>query len=414
MTVNYNPRIVTDGLVVYLDPANVKGYDEYENLRLYSEQFDNSAWTKSNATITANSTIAPDGTQTADALIENTTQSVGHAVSQGITYVTNQTYTASCYFKSYPGPITRNVRLQLGNASVFGTDTYININLQTGTISASSGSPSDTNITNMGNGWYRASITKQYTGPGVTSSPSIIIISTTSTSLYTDADGLSGIYLWGAQFENGSLSDYYATTTTAKTRGTSIIDLSGNSYNATLQNGVTYNTSSLGYLIFDGADDYAFINASYASFSDYNQQITVEAWVNFPTTPSDKAIVFRDGGQSTDYGLRTGSGGEIQAFFGKDATTSVSQSPALITNVWYQLNAVWSGTSALYINGQLSATNSQTLSGATDNTGNMLIARRGTGTYTSMRISAIKVYNRALTASEIRQNFNALRGRFNV
>jgi hypothetical protein len=188
------------------------------NMRLWSESFDNAAWTKVQSSITANATTAPDGTLTADALIENTTPSTGHFVTQNITFVTGRTYTASCYFKLYPGPITRYARLQLGSATVFGGDTYININLAAGTITATVGSPSASGITNEGNGWYRAWLTKQYTGGGITTGSATQIISTTGTGLYTDADGLSGIYIWGAQYEEGSLSDYDPTGPNAATR----------------------------------------------------------------------------------------------------------------------------------------------------------------------------------------------------
>jgi hypothetical protein len=44
-----------------------------QNLLLYSQEFDNAAWTKTSTTVTANSTTAPDGTTTADTLIPNTT-----------------------------------------------------------------------------------------------------------------------------------------------------------------------------------------------------------------------------------------------------------------------------------------------------------------------------------------------------
>ena len=178
------------------------------NLRTWSESFDDASWTKAQTSIIANATTAPDGTPTADALIENTTQSVSHNINKSFTFVTNRTYTHSCYFKLYPGPITRHVRLQLGNAAVFGTDTYIRINLTTGTIGTTSGTPSATGITGVGNGWYRAWITKEYTGAGVTSTPSILLCNTSNAALYTDADGQSGAYLWGDQFEEGSLTAY--------------------------------------------------------------------------------------------------------------------------------------------------------------------------------------------------------------
>ena len=47
------------------------------NLLTYSEQFDNAAWTKSGVTVTANTTISPDGTQNADKLTINNDDSSG-------------------------------------------------------------------------------------------------------------------------------------------------------------------------------------------------------------------------------------------------------------------------------------------------------------------------------------------------
>jgi hypothetical protein len=185
------------------------------NLRQWSEEFDNASWTKVQASITLNATTAPNGTLTADALIENTTPSTGHQVTQNVTYVTGKTYTHSCYFKLYPGPITRYARLQLGSTTVFGTDVYANINLATGTVINTPGLGATASVTNAGNGWYRASITLQYTGAGVTTGPAIQIVSTGGSALYTDADGLSGIYIWGAQWEESATVGEYIPTTSA-------------------------------------------------------------------------------------------------------------------------------------------------------------------------------------------------------
>lgn len=182
------------------------------NQRLWSEAFDNAYWTKSNASITANATTAPNGTNTADALIENTTNSVGHSVERTTTFVTGRTYTHSCYVKSYPGPTTRYARIQLGNTTVFGGDTYINVNLATGAVLNTPPSGTTYTVTAEGNGWYRASITRQYTGAGTTQAPNIQIINTSGIGLFTGADGLSGIYIWGAQWEEASAVTAYEAT----------------------------------------------------------------------------------------------------------------------------------------------------------------------------------------------------------
>jgi hypothetical protein len=67
------------------------------NLLQYSEQFDNAAWTKSNVTITANDTTAPNGTTTADKIA----QTAGGYVNGNATGSGNNTYTFSVYLKAF-------------------------------------------------------------------------------------------------------------------------------------------------------------------------------------------------------------------------------------------------------------------------------------------------------------------------
>jgi len=69
------------------------------NLLTFSEQFDNAAWTKTNATITANSTTAPDETLTADKLVENASTG-DHRTFQGFTVSSGVVYTFSVYLKN--------------------------------------------------------------------------------------------------------------------------------------------------------------------------------------------------------------------------------------------------------------------------------------------------------------------------
>jgi len=71
------------------------------NLILWSQDLDNAYWTKTNVTITANSTIAPDGTSTADTITDTATNSF-HAISEGTnaTFVNGFTYAFSKYVKA--------------------------------------------------------------------------------------------------------------------------------------------------------------------------------------------------------------------------------------------------------------------------------------------------------------------------
>jgi hypothetical protein len=68
------------------------------NLFTYSEQFDNAAWTKSGATITANATTSPDGTTNADSFIGNGSNAE-HSILQSLSFIGGTTYTISFYAK---------------------------------------------------------------------------------------------------------------------------------------------------------------------------------------------------------------------------------------------------------------------------------------------------------------------------
>jgi hypothetical protein len=85
-----------------------------------------------------------------------------------------------------------------------------------------------------------------------------------------------------------------------------------------------------------------------------------------------------------------------------------------LLNIWHHVVATYDGTTLrLYRNGvQL---NSTTSTGNITNTSKTLeIGRRGGGSYFNGRLNGQKVYNKALSASEIQQNFNALKGRFGI
>lgn len=172
------------------------------NLFDYSEQFDNAAWTKGNATITANSIASPDGLTTADTLVENTATSA-HNIAEAFSWVAGTVYTLSIYAKEQSD---RNIRLTLPTAQ-FGGVTSIAIfdttNGQVLSVSAGVTAQSES----VGNGWFRFSISKAAT---VTASGSVDIrlVEGTNVSTYL-GDGVSGVYIWGAQLEVGSAPTAY-------------------------------------------------------------------------------------------------------------------------------------------------------------------------------------------------------------
>ena len=155
------------------------------NLLTYSEQFNDGAWTKLNTTVTANAGVAPDGTTTADKLVENSATDF-HTVRPTTSVGTvGATEILSVYAKAAERSW---FALQLGSSRT----AYFN--LSAGTIGTTSASTTAT-ITALANGWYRCSIAGERVA---TQGNQIILASGDNVPSYT-GDGTSGILIWGEQ-----------------------------------------------------------------------------------------------------------------------------------------------------------------------------------------------------------------------
>ena len=168
------------------------------NLLTYSEQFDNAAWVKTRATVTGasiNAAVAPNGTVTADNLVEDSTASNTHFISSAAASVTSgAAYTASLYVKLGQ----RNVSLSLPSGA-FGANVRYTYDLTAGTATQNvAGTGDSATITQISNGWWRVTLTATATA-STTAAVTVYLISGTAVS-YT-GDGTSGLYLWGAQLE---------------------------------------------------------------------------------------------------------------------------------------------------------------------------------------------------------------------
>lgn len=170
------------------------------NSYLRSQELDNAIWTKTRGSITANAGGAPDGTVTADLFTENTATG-SHDIRQGYTSVSGNIYTISIHAKA-------NGRSRL-DVYVAGPNKTAFFDLSNGSIIG--GNAIDKKIEDKGNGWYRCSLVVQATSTAVNA---IWILNNGSTQNYT-GDGVSGMYLWGAQLEQGLVARTYIETTTA-------------------------------------------------------------------------------------------------------------------------------------------------------------------------------------------------------
>lgn len=178
---------------------------------LWSEDFSNAAWTKTNVTVTADAVVAPDGSLTADQLVENTATAV-HLTSQvpGATPADSATVTLSVYVKAAGRDF---FWLETRTKAVTFPNAYFN--LATGVVAATFNGASAT-ITPAGDGWYRCTLTADVlTGAGSPQFTCGLAVAATFAGRTYLGDGSSGVYLWGAQYEVGGAATSYIPTTSA-------------------------------------------------------------------------------------------------------------------------------------------------------------------------------------------------------
>ena len=145
------------------------------NLVTYSEQFDNAAWTKNGGTITANTTISPDGTQNADTL---TGASGNYRIYQIVGGLSSIDYTFSVFAKKGTANLIWFDFINVGDGPSF--------NFTTKAWSSASGWV--TSYEEHANGWFRLIATKAS--------------NTTSAGLGIKVGAVNEtVYLWGAQME---------------------------------------------------------------------------------------------------------------------------------------------------------------------------------------------------------------------
>ena len=214
-------------------------------------------------------------------------------------------------------------------------------------------------------------------------------------------------------------------------------DLSGNANNCTLVNGPTYSTSQGGGIQFDATDDYATIPDS--SSIDLTS-LTISLWFNrgdiLTLAAGDQQNFFLKGNTNAVGGDQkcpqvslfgpTGGGeyGWAAGSLGGGGGNIYPPSQVLFANQWYNLvfTHVSTNTPIPYLNG-VKQTN-WTATGASNplvpNTWRATIcgdAERSAGNRTASFngiMSIVQLYNRALSETEVLQNWNALKGRFGL
>ena len=186
-------RVNSDGLVELVP----------YNLLTYSEQFDNAAWSKINASVTANAATSPDGALTADKMVSISANTGSKRFEQTFSAVSGTTYTVSAYFKADGW----NFAFFNAPEAQFTTRGDLFLNLTNGTLS---GSTSLGSVESVGNGWYRLKYTRIATASGSTS---FRFGFSDTASISSTGDGTNGVLIWGAQLNEGAIKPYLKTET---------------------------------------------------------------------------------------------------------------------------------------------------------------------------------------------------------
>jgi hypothetical protein len=197
----------------------------------------------------------------------------------------------------------------------------------------------------------------------------------------------------------------------------SIIDLSGNNNNGLLGNGTTsdmplFDVYNKGNLNFDGTND-AVIIAN--NFLPTNSSFSISTWVKIKIVRTSALIdSMNDSAAYDGFALWITSGGKFIFYILKNTVTSITSLQSYSTDTWYNVVAIYNqSTIAIYINGVLDVSTAYS-SGFDVGTANIGLGRRGANSNdpTSCNIAQVSFYNRGLSATEISQNYETQKSRF--
>ena len=410
MGVSGGPNVVTDGLVLDLDAANAQSYPNYYNLMLNTQTFSSGSYAGQGLNTTGNPAwvnvgTAPDGTNTSFALIP-TSGSALHRFYYTFQYISGSVYTFSCYAKA--GNRTQ-FAAQLSFTALGSNWRTATFNLVgTGSVASSNGNAGvSPTIINVGNGWYRCTFTNICT----TNSSDQLAFGYNCNNY--NGDGTTDIEVWGAQMNLGTTALPYQQVTTYPTRW---LDLSPTFASSSLINGSYYNIYSIPTkaMTFDGVDDYT----TCAPYKTGNNNLTISLWSKIITALSGDrvTIIFgKDGTTNECLGLyyRASSNYLRVTMWGADPP-DYNTSFVKDTN-WHNDVMVYNNNTVLvYRDGVADANGAQ--SRTLNFTLNRLLigAALAASTYANVSVSNVIMYNRALSASEILQNYNATKTRFGL
>jgi hypothetical protein len=368
---------------------NVLGYSERENLLTYSEELDNTAWNKIRATVTKNTTLAPNGELTGNTLLADDTEDTSHNIydTTSVTLEDNTYYTHSVYlkYKDYQW-------IRLASRDKAGNIKYQHFDILNGVKGGVSGVGDiiDSSIEAAGYGWYRCSITTD-SESGATAPIFYYYLASSSISITIagNVEG-TGTYLWGSHLHKTAASDEYVKTTSALIQGIQLanpidtaLDILGN----TLQ--YPKPRLSAKYTGYTGTWDgtaYALMDSTVTSVGDFT--------IEFVCNPTSFAAIMCVVGYSTANAVRIITGGEINLYIAATGYSSTITLTAGVDN-YVKIERIDGNYDLTITNLSTGITETETVTAVTTNFPLSEIGSRSVGVtqvFTGT-INYIKIYN---------------------
>jgi hypothetical protein len=194
--------------------------------------------------------------------------------------------------------------------------------------------------------------------------------------------------------------------------GATWFDLSGNERNLTLFNSPTFDSANAGSFIFDGVDDYAKSTDNGIGIGA-DLPHSIELWANFSVITGTRWWLMVLGQYSTGAHHWIGTSASNPAFGVWSGLSQVS--PNLIgINNWLNITLTFDGVTLTgYVNGIFQESAAASEFNFTNSDFTIGLAIGAEADYNG-KVSIAKIYNRGLTANEVTQNFEALRGRYGI
>ena len=394
-TVNNGPQIVRSGLVLNLDASYMRSYSP----NVMPNPTDIFAWCGGAGLNSC--TISRDTSMT---------RQYG-SIPLKMTVTGNDAYIVS-YANSFWN------LAPAANGQVWTVSVYVKASVATSGELFLFGADSSGNYGGAGTygGSAAISITTSWTRVSASFTISGVNVAYVQVRLDGPNSGGSGQTIWwdGLQVERASsattFNPYYIGDTIWR-------DISGGGYNGTLTNGPLFNTSNKGNILFDGTNDN--IQLGTASTFLPTSGITINSWAKTNVTGVYKKLfVTVTSGLSSITGIYFSLGPSPDNVYLGIITNNGNQYATSTTNPSTSLFSNFCGTYdganiKLYLNGVLIATKAQT--GTIVNTGIARISGYDSNTEVwDGNIATFSIYNRALSAAEISQNYEADKTRFGL